>query len=224
MGAHEDLARRVGGRSSAGDPSARAFSGAEQRLLALLFCAFGAIAQAQVIEVGDGGAVRRIGTGWRTPPSSSTPASAPASHAARYADVIRAAAARYDLSPALLDALARSESNYDAAAVSPAGAIGVMQLMPETARALGVDARDPTQNIFGGAAYLRTQIDRFDGHLDLALAAYNAGDAAVRRHGGVPPYRETRHYVGSNLERLAAAALPPDETPPAALHAQGERP
>jgi soluble lytic murein transglycosylase-like protein len=83
-----------------------------------------------------------------------------------------------------------------------------MQLMPATARQLGVqNPHDPVQNIKGGAAYLRAQLDRFDGDVERALAAYNAGPGAVIRHGQVPPYRETRRYVQNILDRLAQNAL-----------------
>ena len=78
-----------------------------------------------------------------------------------------------------------------------------MQLMPDTAAALGVDASDATQNVHGGAAYLRQMLDQFDGNIELALAAYNAGPEAVRRYGGVPPYRETQDYVAAVLGYLA---------------------
>ncbi len=124
-----------------------------------------------------------------------------------YRDAIAVAAVRYDLSPALLDAVARTESRYDPEAVSPAGAIGIMQLMPATARALGVDPHDPVQNILGGAAYLRAQLDRFDGDIAKALAAYNAGPGRVIQYSGVPPFTETRAYVATNLDRLADHSL-----------------
>lgn len=203
-------------------PRRTGFSNWEQRLLAVLFCALGTIAQAQVIEIDGDGVTREVGAGW--PPATAAAPSPQAFTAARYAADIRAAARRYALSPALLDALARSESNYDASAVSPRGAIGIMQLMPATARALGVDPRDPAQNILGGAAYLHSQLARFDGRIDLALAAYNAGDGAVRRYDGIPPFAETRRYVGANLERLAAASLSTSTSLPATLTPQGERP
>lgn len=141
---------------------------------------------------------------------------------AAYRTAIAAAAARYDLSPAFLDAVARAESGYNPAAVSPAGAIGVMQLMPQTARALGVDPRDPEQNILGGAAYLRLLLDRFGGDIDKALAAYNAGPGSVERYAGVPPYRETRAYVAANLDRLAGASLATSDPDIAAF--QGQEP
>jgi soluble lytic murein transglycosylase-like protein len=114
-----------------------------------------------------------------------------------------AAALRNNVSPDLIDIVARQESGYRANAVSKAGAIGVMQLMPATARALRVDPHDPIDNIEGGARYLRMLLDRFGGRVDLTLAAYNAGPAAVDRYGGIPPYRETRAYVAAGLARLA---------------------
>jgi len=153
-------------------------------------------AGAQVFEMADG-ALRRVDAARPRPPST-----APRALAAE----VEAAAARHGLAPELIDAVARQESGYRASAVSRAGAVGVMQLMPATARALGVDPRNPVANLNGGAAYLKAQLVRFDGRIDLALAAYNAGPEAVRRHGGVPPYRETRAYVAATLRRLAEAS------------------
>ncbi|MDR3277300.1 MAG: lytic transglycosylase domain-containing protein [Oscillospiraceae bacterium] len=106
------------------------------------------------------------------------------------------AAQRYDIPVNLLKAVAQAESSVNPNAVSKCGAVGVMQLMPATARALGVtDSYDPAQNIMGGAKYLREMLDAFDGDTGLALAAYNAGPGAVRKYGGVPPYAETQAYV-----------------------------
>jgi len=112
-----------------------------------------------------------------------------------YAAEIDAAAAKYNVDPALLRGLIRQESNFNANATSPAGARGLTQLMPGTAAALGVDPSVPAQAIEGGAKYLRQQLDRFGGDPAKALAAYNAGPGAVQRYGGVPPYAETQNYV-----------------------------
>jgi len=104
-------------------------------------------------------------------------------------------AQRFQLEPSLLMAVIKVESNFDPRVVSRKGAQGLMQLMPETAREVGVrNPFDPAESIFGGAMYLRKMLDTFD-HLDLALAAYNAGPGAVRRFGGIPPYEETVNYV-----------------------------
>lgn len=122
--------------------------------------------------------------------------------AAQYAAAFDAAGARYGVDPRLLAAVAWTESNFDADAVSHAGALGLMQIMPGTAAGLGVDPRDPIQAIDGAARYLREQLDRF-GDVRLALAAYNAGPGAVQRHGGIPPYPETISYVDKVLGRHA---------------------
>jgi soluble lytic murein transglycosylase-like protein len=131
----------------------------------------------------------------------------PARHAAgippRYAAKIAELAARFDLSPSLLEALVWQESRWQEQAVSPVGAQGLAQLMPGTARYLGVNPLDPFQNLEGGARYLREQLDRFDGDLEKALAAYNAGPGRVARAGGIPNIRETKQYVAAIMGRLA---------------------
>jgi hypothetical protein len=110
--------------------------------------------------------------------------------------VISRHADSYQLDPKLVRAVIQVESGYNASAVSNKGAVGLMQLMPGTADQLSVDdPYDPDQNVRGGVAYLRRMLDRFEGRLELAVAAYNAGPGAVERHGGIPPYRETRDYV-----------------------------
>lgn len=121
----------------------------------------------------------------------------------RYAAKIAELAQRFDLSPSLIEALVWQESRWRENAVSPVGARGLAQLMPGTARYLGVDSNDPFQNLEGGARYLREQLDRFDGDLEKALAAYNAGPGRVQRAGGIPNIRETRHYVAAIMGRLA---------------------
>ncbi len=114
----------------------------------------------------------------------------------KYDAEIQAAAARHGIDPALLKGLIRQESNFNPNAGSPAGAQGLTQLMPGTAASLGVtNSHDPAQAIDGGAKYLRQQLDAFGGDVTKALAAYNAGPGAVKRHGGVPPYAETQNYV-----------------------------
>jgi soluble lytic murein transglycosylase-like protein len=117
--------------------------------------------------------------------------------------VIKVSAADYDVDPALIEAIIANESAFDSNATSSAGAHGLMQLMPQTAEALGVtDSYDVTQNIRGGTRYLRSLLDRF-GKLDLAVAAYNAGPEAVQKYGGVPPYEQTRSYVRNVLASYA---------------------
>jgi len=112
------------------------------------------------------------------------------------ATLVADAANRYGLDPALLASLVRQESGFNPAAVSNAGAMGLTQLMPETAAQLGVtDPLDAAQNVDGGARYLRGLLDRFHGDTRLAVAAYNAGPGAVERYGDVPPYAETQSYV-----------------------------
>ena len=117
------------------------------------------------------------------------------------------AARRYSLDPALVQAVVAVESGFRPDAVSPKGAQGLMQLMPATARYLGVkDSLDPVDNLDGGARYLRGLLARYNGDVNRALAAYNAGEGAVARHRGVPPYPETLAYVRKVLQRFKAEA------------------
>jgi soluble lytic murein transglycosylase len=110
--------------------------------------------------------------------------------------VIRRYSSQHQLHPALIRAVIKAESNFDPRAVSRTGAIGLMQLMPQTAVRLDVrDMYDPDDNVGGGTKYLRQLLDRFHGNLPLALAAYNAGENAVDRYQALPPYDETRRYV-----------------------------
>ena len=115
---------------------------------------------------------------------------------AKLRGVVNAAAARNNLDPALVQAVIQTESNWNPYAVSRKGAFGLMQLIPSTAERYGVgDVFDPVQNVNGGTRYLRDLLDRFHGDLKKSLAAYNAGEDAVQRFGGVPKYPETRAYV-----------------------------
>ena len=124
------------------------------------------------------------------------PAEAWRQHAGDYADLIDRAARTHRLDPVLLTAVARTESSLDPRAVSRKGASGLMQLMPQTATRFGVtNVFDVAQNVDGGARYLSWLLERFAGRTDLALAGYNAGEAAVDRYDGIPPYPETQHYV-----------------------------
>lgn len=141
----------------------------------------------RIIGTGGGGA----GAGATAGISARVPASTP------YADLINGAAARTGVPGELLAAVAKQESGFNPRAVSPAGAQGLMQLMPGTARGLGVtNSFDPAQAVDGAARLLRTLLDKF-GSTELALAAYNAGPGAVARYDGIPPYRETQNYVRS---------------------------
>lgn len=166
----------------------------------------GALAQATAGTPGAAGAV----------PASLNAAGASTPFAAQ----IDAAAAKYGVDPALLRGLVRQESGFDPAARSGAGAVGLTQLMPGTARELGVtDPTDPAQALDGGAKYLKQQLDRFGGDPAKALAAYNAGPGAVQKFGGVPPYAETQHYVENVLHFAegyrGSAAVPVSSAIPA---------
>jgi soluble lytic murein transglycosylase-like protein len=126
------------------------------------------------------------------------------------AEMVEAAARRHGLDPELVRAVVAVESGFRPDAVSPKGAQGLMQLMPATAKSLGVkDALDPFSNVDGGTRYLRMLVTRYGGDLNRALAAYNAGMGAVARHGGVPPYPETLAYVRKVLKRAEADGLAP---------------
>jgi soluble lytic murein transglycosylase-like protein len=120
---------------------------------------------------------------------------------------LQSAAIRYHLSPDLLAALVWQESRWHPNAKSAKGAVGLAQLMPATARQLAVDPRDPDANLTGGARYLRQLLDRFDGDVERALAAYNAGPGRVDRAGGVPAIAETRSYVSTIFDRLTPVSL-----------------
>ena len=134
-------------------------------------------------------------TGWLWLPPRALP---------QYAAEIQEIARAHGVSPGLITAVMRAESGFDATAVSPKGAGGLMQLMPGTAAGLGVvDRFNPRENIRGGVRHLRYLLDRYQGSVTMALAAYNAGEGAVDQYDGIPPYRETREYVRKVRKALA---------------------
>ena len=132
-----------------------------------------------------------------TPSGASTQLSGASNETTRF---IQEAAAKYGLDSRLVAAVAEAESSGNQSEVSDAGAVGVMQLMPDTAAALGVNPYDEKQNIEGGAHYLKQMLDTFGGDMKKAIAAYNAGPQAVKDYGGVPPYAETQNYVNKVLD------------------------
>jgi hypothetical protein len=163
--------------------------------------------------------VRRSSAGWRlwksfpgsggdsvrTRPARRGPVNLSGARFHRYDTFIRGAAQRYQLPEALVRAVIHTESNYNPHAVSRVGAMGLMQLMPSTAKYLGVTKGfEPRQNIYGGSKLLRLLSNRFNGDMVLVLAGYHAGAGAVQKYGGVPPYESTRAYVRAVLRRYYA--------------------
>lgn len=127
------------------------------------------------------------------------------------AGAVEAAAAEFNVDPLLIRAISRVESCYDSSAISSAGARGIMQLMPATAREMSVkNSFDPVANVRGGTKYISWLLDRYDGDKELALAAYNAGPGAVDKHGGIPPYRETMDYVPKVLKYFTEFSRKPN--------------
>jgi len=188
--------------------------------LAVACLAAPSLAMADVLEISDGRAnwiaggpqsepalVAQAGTATgAVGPSASTPITlAPVTAGPeRWQAKVAQLAAKYDISPSLLEALVWQESRWRQQAYSPAGAQGLAQLMPGTARQMGVDPADPDANLEGGARYLRMQLDTFGGNVEKALAAYNAGPGRVMRAGGIPNIRETQDYVARIMARLSA--------------------
>jgi soluble lytic murein transglycosylase-like protein len=122
-----------------------------------------------------------------------------------YSDVIMAASNTYNLPASLIAAIIKVESNFDPKAMSERGAIGLMQLSFSTRKAMNVtNPFDPVQNILAGARYLRGLLDQFDGNVDMAVAAYNAGPEAVERHNGIPPFGQTRAFVPKVMRYYSA--------------------
>lgn len=128
-------------------------------------------------------------------------------------EIFENAASTYQIPLNLLKAVAKAESDFDPNCTSSSGAMGIMQLMPETAKSLGVtDAYDPEQNIMAGAKYLAENLKRYNGDKELALAAYNAGPGAVKKYNGIPPYKETQNYVKKVLAYMNENVSVPDVT------------
>jgi soluble lytic murein transglycosylase-like protein len=177
-------------------------------------------AQAEVLEIGPGGKVKTLSDSpnaiWSDDeqeqadgdgiviPDRAVTVLTERGWAGDYAQALVEVAKANELSPYLLEAVVWQESRWNPAAKSRAGAIGLAQLLPGTARDLGVDPNDPLQNLSGGARYLRQQLNRFDGNVEKALAAYNAGPGRVMTAGGIPSIPETQAYVRAIVARLAA--------------------
>jgi soluble lytic murein transglycosylase-like protein len=179
---------------------------------AALSLVLGLPASAQVIEIGPEGVTAISGPVVVTPegvtPIRATRSAPVSSKQAAAAPLLEIAGDAADISPRLLEAIAYVESRFNTKAVSPKGAVGMMQLMPATAEELGVDPHNPEENARGGADYLRRMVTLFGNNVELAVAAYNAGPSAVLKYGGVPPYAETRAYVDAVMEYLAKSSVP----------------
>ena len=178
---------------------------------------FCSVAHANVFERSQNGNLVEISQpAWQTNRSPAgggryTPKAKPASDPSPSQNVVRqhiqATATRFGVDRNLVDAVAWQESRYNPRAISTAGAMGVMQFLPGTAQQLGVrNPHDVEQNVAGGTAYLRQQLERFGNNVPLALAAYNAGPGAVIKYGGIPPYRETQNYVRQIMQRLSTTS------------------
>jgi soluble lytic murein transglycosylase-like protein len=166
----------------------------------LLVASGSARADVRLVRQADGRAVifNNIGSGWKVSGKAPTDSYllARKDAATAFDDIVREHAGRHRVDPRLVKSVMLVESNFNPRAVSPKGARGLMQLMPATARRYGVsNSFDPVENIRGGTAYLSDLLEMFAGDVVRALAAYNAGEGAVQRHGGIPPYAETREYV-----------------------------
>jgi soluble lytic murein transglycosylase-like protein len=139
-------------------------------------------------------------------PAAPVPVAKPEAPVVSPRELVEAAAKRNGLPPGFVHSVVKAESGYNTAALSPKGAIGLMQLMPGTAQAHNADPHDPAQNVEAGAAYLRELLIKYDGDARRALAAYNAGPGAVDKYNGVPPYSETQTYIERVLKNYKRTA------------------
>ena len=198
-------------QTSAADGSARIVPLSLRRLAIAAIAAIAFPCLADVIEIAPDGAAVTYAAPAVFGPDGAVPingrTAAPAGLAVDISKVISEAARRQQLSPDLVTEVAWRESRFHQQAVSSRDAVGVMQLTAATARDLGVNRYDVSENIHGGAAYLRQMMDRYSGDVRLALAAYNAGPGAVDRYRGVPPFQETTAYVATILSRIAQKSL-----------------
>jgi soluble lytic murein transglycosylase-like protein len=174
-----------------------------------------AAASAQVYEIGTDGEAIEVSSNAALPAQDATsrfgatqtfsfsPAVTRKLMPANWKIIVTSVADQHGLDPILFEALIWQESRWNPSARSPKGAIGLTQLMPGTAQQLGVNPFDPVANMQGGARYLKSMLTQFDGNLDLALAAYNAGPMRISQYGGVPPFDETRNYVALIRQRIS---------------------
>ena len=160
-------------------------------MVILSITAFAKASHARIVKYTDSNGT----THYTNTPETRAPTTVRSDHRTIYDRIIISKSNKYGLEPSLIKAVITAESNWDPQAVSKKGAVGLMQLMPSTAREMKLDPFSPEENIEGGTRYLRYLLDRFDGNLEIALAAYNAGPSTVERSGGIPSIAETRKYV-----------------------------
>jgi len=202
VGLRHDIERRVGSRraSSRGTPERRRIDRRRARLRSLIFTSLALVIPHSLKH----GAIKVIASGARVSTTIDSMVAVPPSKA--YEGVIREAAALYRVDPFLIRSVIEAESAFDPSAVSRAGAMGLMQLMPEIADAFGVEHPfDPRENIMAGTRLLRELLDQHRGNLRLAIASYNAGPTAVALYGKVPPFPETQGYVKRVTGLIASA-------------------
>lgn len=157
--------------------------------------AFSDLSHARIVKYADSNGIAYYRNIPETETKTKPPTKLRPDHKTTYDRIIINKSNKYDLEPSLIRAVITAESNWDPEAISPKGAVGLMQLMPATAREMKIDPYSPEENIEGGTRYLRYLLDRFKGRIDIALAAYNAGPTIVDRSGGMPSIAETRAYV-----------------------------